>query len=213
MLHILEGMAFGLALSILVGPLLFALVQTSMEKGLKAGFGVAMGIWVSDILFIAALLIGGKYLSTLINQAEVRLWISVAGVMVLLIVGFWTIYNSGKRDAPLGMDTVGTLQIHLPFIYGFLVNTINPFTVFFWFGAMIAVMQTHDTNARFHSFLMGIMGVVILGDSMKVVLAKKIANKMTRLQLKWVSRISGAALIIFGLIILLRVIISPSIPN
>ena len=46
MYPLLIGLQYGLFLSILVGPLLVALVQTGFEQGMRAGFMVGLGIWL-----------------------------------------------------------------------------------------------------------------------------------------------------------------------
>ena len=47
-----SGILLGLTLSILTGPILFTIIQTSIEEGFRAGITVASGIWISDLLFI-----------------------------------------------------------------------------------------------------------------------------------------------------------------
>ena len=49
---ILKGAMLGLTISILIGPLLFAILQAGIEKGFLAGFSVAAGIWLSDVIFV-----------------------------------------------------------------------------------------------------------------------------------------------------------------
>ena len=49
---LIEGIKVGLILCFLIGPIFFALVQTGVEEGLRAGTAVGLGIWISDLIFI-----------------------------------------------------------------------------------------------------------------------------------------------------------------
>jgi len=49
---IITGIGFGLVLSVLTGPVFFALIKTSIEKGFHAGVAMALGVVTSDMVFI-----------------------------------------------------------------------------------------------------------------------------------------------------------------
>ena len=93
-------------------------------------------------------------------------------------------------------------------IKGFLINTINPFTVFFWASVMTTVVLEREYDGRQASlFFGGILAMIVFTDSLKVFLAKKIRHKLTSRHLWWVRRISGIALIVFAGVLAVRVLI------
>jgi len=47
---VFNGVIYGLVLAVLVGPVFFTLIQTSIERGFKSGVYVAIGISLSDAL-------------------------------------------------------------------------------------------------------------------------------------------------------------------
>jgi len=205
MTSFLESIKIGLLLSILAGPLLFALLQAGIERGTRGGFSVALGIWISDWLFIAALLWGFSYLNALSTQPEFRFWITLLGAFTL---GGGGISMLLSKEAP-GFDNFSPsrktdLQL---FIKGFLINTINPFTVFFWMGAIgaMAVQQDFSTGDLW-MLCLGIMLTVMLADSAKVLFAKAIRLFFTPSHIVWLRRISGLALLGFGLWLLGQVV-------
>ena len=55
---IVEGVLMGLGLSCVIGPALFALIQTSLTSGFKAGVRFAMGISLSDIVVVSLVTFG-----------------------------------------------------------------------------------------------------------------------------------------------------------
>ena len=49
MIHpLFEGIIIGLTMAVMLGPALFALLQTSIHRGTKAGVILAFGIFLSD---------------------------------------------------------------------------------------------------------------------------------------------------------------------
>src|SRR5262245_8407017 len=50
---LLSGMLFGGIISVLVGPVFFTLIQTSLQEGFKAGSHLAFGVMLSDACYIA----------------------------------------------------------------------------------------------------------------------------------------------------------------
>ena len=49
---LLKGLSYGVVLSFLVGPIVFTLLQASLERGIKIALSVGLGVWISDFLFI-----------------------------------------------------------------------------------------------------------------------------------------------------------------
>ena len=56
-------------------------------------------------------------------------------------------------------------------------------------------------------FFGGVLGTIILTDLLKVILAKRIRYSLRPVHLLWLRRISGAALIVFGVVLLVRVLL------
>ncbi len=50
---IFSGFTFGLLLAVMLGPVFFTLLQTSLHEGFKAGVHLAIGVLISDATLIA----------------------------------------------------------------------------------------------------------------------------------------------------------------
>ena len=55
---ILNGIVSGVALALLIGPVFFTIIQTSIERGFWSGFFVATGVSLSDAFYIAICYLG-----------------------------------------------------------------------------------------------------------------------------------------------------------
>ena len=206
--YLWQGIQLGMVLAILVGPLLFALVQVSIEQGARSGLAVGAGIWISDLLFILAVYFGMTYVDRLVKWQSFEFTLGLAGAVVLLAVGINYFLKPPPQfdDHPEGFtghDSKWSLWLK-----GFLINTINPFTVFFWVSVMTGVVLDQElTGGQSSLFFGGILGMIMLTDTLKVLLAKRIRHKLKAGHFQWVRWIAGGALILFAIILAIRVMV------
>lgn len=204
-----DGIKIGLILSFMIGPIFFALVQTSVEEGFRAGSMVALGIWMSDFLFVLAVYFGVSYLADIVNTQSFTLILGIGGSILLAGFGLASLLTIPKgllnNTVP---DYKRSSSYPSLFVKGFLINTINPFTVFFWTSLMgtVVIKDGFDGNQA-SIFFGGVLGTIILTDLLKVILAKRIRYSLRPVHLLWLRRISGAALIVFGVVLLVRVLL------
>ena len=91
---VINGLVFGLLLCVLIGPVFFALIQNSIEKGFKAGFFMAIGIAVSDAFYILVTYLG---ISQLTNNEQFNMWLGGLGGVIMLGFGIFYMF---KRCLP-----------------------------------------------------------------------------------------------------------------
>lgn len=201
---VLNGIQIGLLLAILMGPILIALVQTGIERGIRAGAMVGLGIWISDILFISIAYAGLNYIAPLKESENFIFYVGLVGGLVLIIVGVGTILKK-----PPSWEQNSVIPTKAPYftlwLKGFLVNTINPFTFVFWVTMMSTSVGDQGYNrAEALLFFGAILGTIVVTDLTKVVLAKYIRQWLQGKHILWIRWISGGALIIFGVVLIIR---------
>lgn len=204
---ILNGIQVGLLLAILLGPIFFALIQTGVERGLRAGTMVGLGIWISDLLFISVTYAGLNYITPLKESEDFIFYVGLIGGFVLIAVGVGTVLTK-----PPSWDQGSIIPIKASYfslwLKGFLVNTINPFTLVFWITMMGATVgdQGYSRGEAF-LFFGATMGTIIVSDFSKVALAKYIRKWLQGKHILWIRWISGGALIVFGVVLIIRSVI------
>ena len=200
-----KGIGWGLFLSILMGPILFALVQTGIERGVRAGLMVGLGIWVSDLLFILAVFFGVSYVISITRQANFEFQLGIAGGIILIMIGLGMALS--KSPEASDVSGVSKLKSYPAFwLKGFLINTINPFTVSFWTGIMTTEVIGSNMNTREAAVFFGsILGTIMLTDSLKVVLAKRLGRWLSADHIRKVRLATGIILAILGVVLMIRV--------
>lgn len=200
-----DGLLFGLPLIILMGPLLFALVQTSIEQGFRAGLAIGLGTWISDALFIICAFFGVTYIIEITRWDGFEMTLGIAGTIILFIIGFGMILSkSGELEALEKSRTRHSSYFSL-WLKGFLINTVNPFTFLFWFVIAPARATKYvDIPNGVLVFYLGILAIIFLADFLKIAGAKKIQPWLKAKYVLLTRRISGGALIVLGVILLVR---------
>ena len=200
-----EGFKLGMLLTIMVGPIFFAIIQTSIEEGFIAGAIVGAGIWFSDILYILFVYFGIAYVSELLQNQTFTLTTGLIGSLILVAIGIGFILSKTPDFVGAQEGLRRSSFFHL-FSKGFLINAINPFTIFFWFS----VTSTMVVNDTFHHgqatlFFGTILFTIICSDLLKAYLAKLISERLTRRHIQFTRKITGAILILFGIGLLVKV--------
>ena len=206
---IFDGIKLGLILAILVGPIFFALIQAGVEQGIRAGAMVGLGIWVSDVLFIFGAYFGVSYVTRLVESPEFALYLGIAGSITLTLFGLGALLTAPKAGGKpqWTKNTFRASSYFSLWMKGFLINTVNPFTFFFWIGVTTTTVTDGGLDSREAILFFGsIFTTIVITDFSKVILAKRIRRVLQPIHLLWLRRISGGALIAFAVVLLVRVL-------
>ena len=197
----LNGILIGLGLSILVGPILIILITSSIEKGTSAGFNIAAGIWLSDLLFIILVGLGLRSISSFIEQDGIAKIIGLIGGAILMVYGIYEY----KRKPHFDKEKIKPFEYATLFIKGFMVNTVNPFTFIFWIGLIGSLLIKNPLQHPITiATLMGTFITIILFDSLKVLVADRLKKYLQDKQLQKISRFAGLLFFVFGIFLIVR---------
>ncbi|MBL7827910.1 MAG: LysE family transporter [Saprospiraceae bacterium] len=203
----LQGILLGLSLSFLVGPLLFAVVEGGIIWGMRAGIAVAAGIWFSDVLFVALILWSVETLSAITQVDGFRFWAGIFGGLLLLVFGAASFFSKPKLPPPgetFSEKPVKPNYIKL-WLRGFLINTINPGTIFFWLGIVSAVVApNHWSMPQSLTFFSGMLATLVITDTLKAWGAKRLRKFLTPKHIQIVQKSIGLLLMIFGAVLALK---------
>ena len=196
---LLSGMTFGLLLAVMLGPVFFALLQTSLHEGFKAGMYLAVGVFLSDTALILICITFASLIHLIDDHQKAMSFIGG-----LLLIGFG-IYNFFHRIKLKEVDD-DKKTVHAHFVLkGFLLNILNPAVLFFWLG-VVGLVSGKENYTRSHEtvFFCTTQLTVFLTDLLKSFVAHQIKNILKPTVMLWLNRIIGAILIGFGLHMILK---------
>ncbi|MDX1627188.1 MAG: LysE family transporter [Fulvivirga sp.] len=192
----INGFLFGLLLSVLIGPVFFTLIQTSIEKGFKKAVLVVIGIALSDIAYIFLAYFG---VSRFLQKSGYDAGVAYVGGAILLIFGIVTLLRA-KQGIRYTSEAVQAKGFFRYIVKGFLINGLSPFVLVFWVGAMSLATAEYDYDGfSLLIFFAMIIAVVIATDLLKAHLAGKLRTYFTPRLFRILNIIVGLALCLFGL--------------
>jgi threonine/homoserine/homoserine lactone efflux protein len=203
----LQGVLLGVSLSFLIGPLFFTVVQAGISQGFRAGIAVASGIWLSDMLFVAAILWGVDSFSVLAAQTEFKFWAGILGGLLLMAFGAGAYFSKRKKNDNDMEEAGHAFQLSYShwWLRGFLINTINPGTIFFWLGiATAVVVPNHWSKRESLVFFGGMLGTLVVTDMLKAWAAKAIRRWLTPKHIRQVQKGIGILLFLIGLAVIFK---------
>lgn len=200
---IVAGLGLGVFLSLSVGPVIFAIIKYSINNGFKAGISFALGVSFSDIMFV---LTGNLATAFITGLEEYKKTIGICGGVLLIGMGiygliFKKVKISTGEEKPEMFRTHDYLKIWLA---GFLMNTLNPGVIIFWLGVCVANAAT-SSGHRIVMYTL-CLSLVLSADILKVFVADKIRHKLTLNNVEWLNRIAGISMIIFGVVLLYKML-------
>lgn len=193
-----NGVLFGLLLTIFIGPVFFALIQTSIEKGFISGIFMAIGIALSDTVYISITYFG---LSQLIDPENVNAGLGVVGGLIMIGFGLVSYFKPiNSVEAKEEIQPKQRENFLRPVIKGFLLNGINPSVFVFWIGisSMATVNYGYSGNIAI-VFFASIIATVFLTDIVKSFVAHKLKKLLTYKFMSLMNKAVGIALFLFGL--------------
>lgn len=191
---ILKGLGFGLILSLTTGPVFFALLQTSVDRGFTAGLFMAMGISISDISFVVISYLG---FSKLISLPKYELLFSLVGGIILLLLGIYTFFK--RKSSSSRQFVKNPKNIVRALAKGFIMNTFSPFVLIYWLGVMgFATVDLGFADFELRLFFATILITVLSADVTKAWLANKLRALVRPRVINTVNIITGVVLVGFG---------------
>lgn len=205
---LLKGLAIGLYLAVAVGPVIFAIIKTSIRYGHKAGYAFVAGVSASDIFMV---LVGNLAAEMVQGLLKYKMELAIGGGLLLIIMGLISIIF--KKEPKVGDDHGITEKLdHKNYftisLQGFFMNTLNPGPIFLWLSWCTYFANVMTINQRIVVFTTSLV-FVLSSDILKVLLAGKLREKLTQKTLHKINIISAIILIVFGVFILGRVIFYP----
>jgi threonine/homoserine/homoserine lactone efflux protein len=201
---VISGIGFGLVLTFLTGPVFFALIKTSIEKGFQAGVALALGVVSSDMVFVGAILFGSQYFDV---TAQEKIYAGVAGSIILFVIGIYYIFKKAQTSYNTTVPVPTRLHKAGYFFKGFLMCIFNPTILFHWtivIGAASTVYHqgVHNRSAKIAVMFLTVLIVQFGLDTTKAFYADKLRDKISVKFIHRLNEIAGIALIIASLVLM-----------
>ena len=202
-----EGIILGITVSLSLGPVLIALIQTSIKHGVKTGILLAVGIFASDLIVVFGAYFGA---TQIVTNPSTNLIFGLIGGGILLVFGLFTMTRKVRLTEQV--EAIQEIKVKkrgvLPYFFkGFVLNIANPFLWAFWITSVLAISSSYPGNKlAIVLFFSGTLFTVLTTDILKCFLANKIKVANHPYVRLWINRIVGIIFILFGLVVITNVL-------
>ncbi|SMD07092.1 LysE family translocator [Pedobacter nyackensis] len=200
---ILQGIGAGVLFSFLTGPVFFSMIKTSIEKGFKAGFSLAIGVILSDIIFISLTIFSSQFVD---YNSTYNQYIGIIGGLFLFGIGLYYLIN--KVKVSYNIEEAVKIRKRGYIIKGFFMCLLSPSTLMFWImvGGIVSV-HLHYEMAEKIAFFIVAMATQLSVDCLKTYYAAKLRYRIKEKTIQNLNRIAGAVILLFAIRLFIEVII------
>jgi threonine/homoserine/homoserine lactone efflux protein len=194
---VLNGIFSGIVLAFLIGPVFFTILQTSIERGFRSGFFVAIGVSLSDASYISVSYLG---IYQIFDRGNFREYLAYFGGAVLLLFGLYYLFVKSRRTASYDPEKIQYRSPLRLIVKGFVINGLSPTVLIFWLGTVVAATSkfNYDTPGKAIPYFAAIVATVFFTDVLKAKLADKLRLVLTPGFIRTLNIIVGVLMVIFG---------------
>ena len=195
-----SAILIGILLSlILIGPVFFMLLETSVSRGWKAAITLNLGVITADILCILVAYYGSKDLAIAIQNNPS---IYIFGGFFILIYGL--IMFISKPNFKMRNLNLVNRNYFKTFMNGFLLNILNIGVIVFWFFIVSTIVIQYPREEDTLLYMGIVLPTFFIIDLGKIFLAQKVKDSFTVRRIFWFKKTIGFILMIFGLIVVMK---------
>jgi threonine/homoserine/homoserine lactone efflux protein len=191
----LKGIAIGFVIAAIVGPIGVLCIKRTLTAGRLSGFFTGVGAALADVLYGCIGAFGLTAISSFLFG--IQGWLKGIGGLFLLYLGIKTILEKPAKNE-INAKELGWFK---DFATTFFLTLTNPTTILS-FLAIFAGLGLGQTGGDYLGAGLLVLGVFIGSMIWWIILVefltlfrKKVSEKVFR----WINRIAGAVIVIFGL--------------
>jgi len=189
-----QGLLTGMTLTIMLGPVTMIILKYGMQVNRAAGVLAAAGTWASDFVFIFLTFWLTASLTIWTENPSVQFWMYLVSGFSLLILGLMMM-RIKKEKVLTGNAGKEYGYVHA-FFSGFVVNSLSPFTLFFWLGVAVFLHLQSRPPIFYYS---GVMISLAMGDFIKAWFAPFLVRGIKGKYIYWVQVGAGILIALSGL--------------
>ncbi len=198
MLIIFNGIKTGIVLAFLIGPVFFTIIQTSVENGFWKGVMVAVGVSLSDILYVVICYFG---LAQFISNPSTSRYMAYGGGAILILFGVYYLFFKSKKSSNADSEILHEKKYYRYIVKGFIINGLTPMVVLFWIAtiSLASINFGYSKGIEFFLFFLALLVTVLVTDILKAFLADKLRLLITPRLLNIMNGAIGAVMIVYGI--------------
>lgn len=202
-----KGIMVGFPFIFVLGPALFAILQTSITKGFYSGLQFAVGIALSDVIILSVCYLGASFFT---ENTPFQIVLGMVGSGFMVCYGLYLFLKKGhpkhkRKEHELKVE-INWKGVFSEVGKGFFMNTVNPFLWILWLS-IISVSTAGGTTAQAVCFIVGIEMVILPSDILKSYFADKLTKALSENVVHRINQTAGILMMACAVVLLFRTLI------
>jgi threonine/homoserine/homoserine lactone efflux protein len=195
-----QGGAIGFLVAAAIGPIAMLCIRTTLERGRIAGIAAGMGVAVADTIYAAIGAYGISFLGAALTSGES--WLKLVGGIVLIGFG---IYLARKQPVSAVEEQEVPKSIVADFWMTLALTLTNPMTILSFAGLFAGVSGLRGFPlTEVPALLIGVFAGSAVWWLALAFIIGLIRHRISPVTMLWINRGSAAAIIGFGLYVLVE---------
>jgi threonine/homoserine/homoserine lactone efflux protein len=197
---LVQGAAIGFLVAAAIGPIAMLCIRTTLERGRIAGIAAGMGVALADTIYAAIGAYGISFVGAALTSGES--WLKLVGGIVLIGFG---IYLARKQPVTAAEEQEVPKSLTADFLMTLGLTLTNPMTILSFAGLFAGVSGLRGFPlVEIPALLIGVFaGSAVWWLALAFVIGL-IRHRISPTTMLWINRGSAAAIIAFGLYVLVE---------
>lgn len=177
---VVKGLLSGLAYGLLIGPLFFMNIRTTLSQGMRHGVALVAGAFTSDMLLVLGSWWGAGQLAAITSESHFQRWFGLVCGLLLFGFGLSAVWPRKRDFLQTNGASKPVAKRRFTFLQGFSINMSNPSNWIFWLGvATAARAEAPDGSEHYVRFFMAAALIALFAtDLSKALLAHQIGRRL-----------------------------------
>ena len=197
---LLRGLIIGFSIAAPVGPIGILCIRRTLTQGRASGLLSGLGAASADAIYGVIAALGLTLVSNfLITQQS---WLRLAGGVFLCYLGIKTFLSKPSEN----VTSIQKTRLAEAYASTFLLTLTNPVTILSFAAVFAGLGVAEETNGNYINPAMLVLGVFMGSVLWWLILTGFVGvfqSKFNPDRLKWLNRISGTIITLFGLVTLI----------
>jgi threonine/homoserine/homoserine lactone efflux protein len=195
-----QGGAIGFLVAAAIGPIAMLCIRTTLERGRIAGIAAGMGVAVADTIYAAIGAYGISFVGAALSNGES--WLKLVGGIVLIAFG---IYLARKQPVTAAEEQEVPKSLTADFVMTLGLTLTNPMTILSFAGLFAGVSGLRGFPlTEIPALLIGVFAGSAVWWLALAFIIGLIRHRISPTTMLWINRASAAAIIGFGLYVLVE---------
>jgi GrpB-like predicted nucleotidyltransferase (UPF0157 family)/threonine/homoserine/homoserine lactone efflux protein len=198
-----NGLLTGLALQLAIGPVLFYIINLTLQKTTLDGLVAVIGVTLADYVYITLAILG---IGELLKKEKIKKIFGIISSIVLILFGVFIIKNILDVNISSSVD-VNSISLFSSFISTFILTISSPLTIVLFTSLFASKVIEYNYTKR-ELFIFGISTglatFIFMGCS--VILFSLVKGSIPIILIQIMNLVVGVLLIGYGILRLIKIL-------